>query len=215
MTTQENKLEILRRVENGTLTIEEGADLIGMLEKGESSQESTTQSGAEVIDPPPPQEPFEKPETSGCWKAAWSMFLVGGAVLAAFSAYWIYQGYQNHGLSWGFWLSWIPMAIGVGLMALGWALMESPWMNLKVHSKEPNKNVNIVLSMPIPINIVKWVFKNFGHLFSSSLPKEVSAEAILDLLDQAEISIKNGDPFIVQVDDDKDDTKIDISINTK
>lgn len=203
MTTDENKLEILRKVENGTLSIEEGADLIGILEKGKSEPE---QRQAAYV---PPMEPIEKHEASGCWKAAWSMFLVGGAILAGFSAYWIFQGYSNNGFGWGFWLSWIPMLIGIGLMIFGWALMESPWMHVRIHSKEEGKKYSFVFSMPVPFNMARWVMEKFGQY----MPEEAKSQEILNVLDQAEISIKNGEPFQVQVDDEKDGTKVDIFIN--
>ncbi len=204
MTTDEKKLEILRKVENGSLTIEEGSDLIAMIDNEEARQ-----AEPEILDPLPPMEPMEKHEASGCWKAAWSMILVGGAILSAFSAYWIYQGFANHGFGWGFWLSWIPLLIGIALMIVGWALMESPWMHVKIQSKDQHKPGTYVFSMPVPFNIARWVMNNFGHY----MPNNVRSDEVLEILDQAEVSIKNGEPFNVQVDDDEDGSRIDIIIN--
>lgn len=204
MTTDEKKLEILRKVENGSLSIEEGSDQIAMVD-----QEETNQTQPEIVDPVSSKTPTEKHETSGCWKAAWSMILAGGAVLTAFSAYWVYQGYANHGFSWGFWLSWIPLLIGVALMIVGWALMESPWMHVKVHAKDESKTGTYVFSMPVPFNIARWVMQNFGQY----MPENVKRDEVLEILDQAEIAIKNGEPFSVNVDDDHDGSKVDIFIN--
>jgi hypothetical protein len=117
MTSDESKLEILKKVEDGTLSVEEGSDLLGILDQAETSHTST-----EYDDLPPSADTppiHEKAVISGCWKAAWSMILVGGAVLTAFSAFWIYQGYQKAGFGWGFFLSWIPFAIGVLFTILG------------------------------------------------------------------------------------------------
>lgn len=209
MTTDENKLDILRKVENGTLSIEEGAELIGMLDNANSSAEPPVSAPTQLSRTISSMEPIEKHEVSGCWKAAWSMVLVGGAILAGFSAYWIYQGYVNQGFGWGFWLSWIPMMIGIGFMLLGWALMESPWMHVKINSTEEGKKSNFIFSMPVPFNIARWVMTTFGQY----MPDEVKSHDILNVLDQAEASIKNGEPFQVQVDDEKDGTKVDIFIN--
>ncbi len=203
MTTDENKLEILRKVENGTLTIEEGSDLIGIIENADKIQVNTDSDR-----PVPPMELMAKHETSGCWKAAWSIFLLGGAVLTAFSAFWIYQGYRNNGFSWGFWFSWIPLILGVLLMLFGWTLMESPWMHVQIHSKESSKPSAFVFSMPLPLNLARWVMRTFGHY----MPEEVREKGILDMLDQTEAAIKQGEPFEVQVDDDKDGSKVDIFI---
>jgi len=46
MTSDESRFEILKRVQNGTLSAEEGSDLIGILDRG---REAAT--GQEVIDP--------------------------------------------------------------------------------------------------------------------------------------------------------------------
>lgn len=200
MTTDETKLEILRKVEEGTLSVEEGSDLIGMLDREEVEPQSSQ--------PASEGEPVEKHEASGCWKAAWSMILVGGAILAGFSAYWLYQGYRNHGLGWGFWLSWIPMFIGVVLMIFGWALMESPWMHVKIRSKGHADASIIVFSMPVPFNVFRWVMQNFGHF----MPEKIQEQEVLEMIDQAEASIKRGEPFNIQVDDEKEGSKIDISI---
>ena len=208
MTIEDKKLEILRKVENGTIGIEEGADLIAGLE-GDSERQGSSVS-SDPSDPLPPVEPLQKHETSGCWKAAWSMILVGGAVLSGFSAFWMYQGYEKRGLGWGFWLSWLPMLIGIAFMLLGWALMESPWMHVKIHGRDHNKSKGIfVFSMPVPFNIARWVMNNFGQY----MPDEVNAEEVLEILNQAESSIRKGEPFQVQVDTEEDGTKVDVFIN--
>jgi len=93
MTSEESKLEILKKVESGTLSIEEGSDLLAMFDRVEDSSPANRSN-----EPPTAPEPLEKHEASGCWKAAWSMILVGGAILSGFSAYWMYQGYARHGL---------------------------------------------------------------------------------------------------------------------
>ena len=49
MTSDENRLEILKKVEEGTLSVEEGSDLIGILERAEKAKQAP-----EVMDPIPP-----------------------------------------------------------------------------------------------------------------------------------------------------------------
>ena len=66
MTTEDKKLEILRKVEDGSLTVEEAAARIADLETAEIH--TTQEGGAEVS---PSEGSNLKHETSGCWKAAW------------------------------------------------------------------------------------------------------------------------------------------------
>lgn len=208
MTSDENKLEILKKVQDGTLTVEEGADLIGILDRAKTNEQQ--QSAGQI----PPVEPVdvvtpEPPRVSSCWKAAWSMILLGGAVLTAFSAYWMYQGYEKAGLGWGFWLSWIPFMIGLLLIIFGWILMESPWLHVRVQSHEDNKPKKIAFSMPLPLQLATWVFRHFG----SYMPREVQEKGVEDMLKEVEVSLKRGDPFQVEVEDNDDGDKVYINIS--
>lgn len=203
MTRDESKLEILKKVENGTLSVEEGSDLLGILDnaKWKSPEPEIVGNGGEVF-----PEPEESPKVSGCWKAAWSMILLGGAVLTAFSAFWAYQGFQNKGFGWGFWLSWIPLVMGVFLMIGGWILIESPWLHVRIHSQEEKKKKNIVLSLPIPFGLARWVFKTFGAV----MPEDVRNKGIPEMLDEIEATLKIGEPFHIQIDDDEDGSKVEV-----
>ena len=137
------------------------------------------------------------------------MILLGGAVLTAFSAYWIYQGYQKAGLGWGFWLSWIPFIIGLLILIFGWILMESPWLHVRIHTKEEGRFKNIVISMPLPLRIASWVFRTFGQY----MPDEVKGKNIEGMLDEIEQSLKRGEPFQVEVDDKEDGEQVYVNIS--
>jgi hypothetical protein len=201
MTTEEQKLEILKKVEQGTVSVEEGSDLLGKLESSEEPK--TTEDHAEKTN--------KKVEASGCWRAAWSIFLVIGALLSGFSGYWMSLGYKNHGLGWGFWLSWIPMIVGLVIIVFGWALMDSPWINVHVRTKnnENSKDYIFIFSMPVPFNLARWTVDHFGQYFSD----KVKPEEILEVINQAEESIRKGDPFHIEVDETKDGSHVDVSIN--
>lgn len=205
MTSDESKLEILKKVEDGTLSVEEGADLLGILDQAESSG-----SSAEFINVPPPADtpPFhEKAVISGCWKAAWSMILVGGAVLTAFSAFWIYQGYQKAGFGWGFFLSWIPFVIGVLFTILGWILMESPWMQIKVREQSAKSRTNINIAVPVPIKLVSWLVRNFEQY----MPAEIREKGIDEMVGEIEQAFARGESLVVDVDDrGEGDERVDV-----
>ncbi|MBP9040298.1 MAG: hypothetical protein KBF64_00845 [Anaerolineaceae bacterium] len=195
MTPDESKLEILKKVEDGTLSIEEGADLLGILDQAE-----TTGPSDEFIDETPPVDDaplHEKAVISGCWKAAWSMILVGGAVLTAFSAFWIYQGYQKAGFGWGFFLSWIPFIIGVLFTIFGWILMESPWMQIKVREQSEKSRTNINIAIPVPIKLVSWLVRNFGQY----MPEKIREKGVDEMMGEIEQAFSRGESLVVDVND--------------
>jgi hypothetical protein len=207
MTSDESKLEILKKVEDGTLSVEEGADLLEILEHARSGGQQQ-----EVVDPIPPMEhpaEAERVQASGCWKAAWSMVLTGGAVLTAFSGFWMYQGYQKGGLGWGFWLSWIPLLIGALVTIFGVILMESPWMHIRIKSSGEKKPADFTISIPAPLKLVSWVFSTFGQY----MPQEIKDKGVEEVIGEVERSLERGEPFQIEVEDKDDGDEVYVSIS--
>jgi hypothetical protein len=192
----ESKLEILRKVEDGTLTPEEGFQLIGIFDAA-GAEESEREFIRPPLEPEAPGSAQKTLRVSGGWKAAWSTILLRGAVLTAFSAYWIFLGYQKAGLGWSFWLSWIPFAIGVLMMALDWILMTSPWLQARIRTHEKAGPKNINLNIPLPLSLVSWAFSNFGQC----MPDAVKEKSVEEMLLEIEQSLKQNEPFQVEVDD--------------
>lgn len=207
MTSDESRFEILKRVQNGTLSAEEGSDLIGILDRG---REAAT--GQEVIDPVPPLDDTatqESPRVSGWWKALWSLILIGGAVLTGFSALWAYRGYERAGLGWGFWLSWIPFIIGLLWMIFGWMLLDSPWMHLKIRASDEGKPQKINIAIPLPIRLISWGIKTFGH----HMPADLKEKGVDEMLVEVENALKRREPFQIAVDDREDGDQVFITIS--
>lgn len=206
MTSDQSRFEILKRVEDGTLTAEEGSDLIGILERGREAA-----SEAEVLEPPKPfdnEDVSEPPRVSGWWKALWSLILVGGAVLTGFSALWAYRGYERAGLGWGFWLSWIPFAIGVLLMIFGGILLDSPWMHLKIFTSDAGKPQKINIAIPVPLRLISWGIRTFGR----HMPADLKEKGLEEMLGEVEEALRRGEPFQVEVDDKEDGDQVYITI---
>lgn len=207
MTSDESRLEILKSVSEGTLSIEEGAELIGILDRAKSPQgDEQPVMEPEIIQPQPGAEAAT---VSGWWKALWSMILLGGAVLTGFSAFWAYQGYQKANLGWGFWLSWIPFILGVLIMLFGWILLDSPWLHLKINTRDSGKPQKIAFAIPLPIKLVSWVFRIFGK----HMPVEIQNKGIDEMLTEIENSMKRGEPFQIEVDDEEDGDQVRIIIS--
>lgn len=206
MTSDESRLEILKRVGEGILSIDEGSELIGIL-----AGVGTRPAASEGIAPPPVADQSAEtvsPQVSNWWKAVWSLILVGGAVLTGFSSYWVYQGYQKTGFGLGFWLSWMPFIIGVLIMLLGATLMDSPWLHLRVNARNSTKPHKISITMPLPLKLASWVFKAFGHYMSA----EVKDMRIDEMLNEVENTLKRGEPFQVEVNDKEDGDQVYIYI---
>jgi hypothetical protein len=205
MTSDESKFEILKKVQEGVLSPQEGADLLGILDGNLRNPEPVNDP---VVESSIPYNKTEKPEVAWYWKAAWSSVLWIGVALTVLSAYWMFNGYEAAGLGWGFFLSWIPLAIGILLIVAGARQFQAHWMFVKVNTSGHEGPQKIEISMPLPLNFAAWVFKNFGQY----MPEEVRDKHVDEMLVEIEKSIQNDEVFQVNVDDDKNGDKVEVFI---
>jgi len=206
MTSEESKFEILKKVQEGVLSPEEGADLLAILDGAATGQEAEPDSPVEVVGTPFSDE--RPPEPSWLWKAAWSLFMWLGVILTILSAFWMYKGYEAAGMGWGFFLSWIPFTLGILLVYGGTRLLQAHWMHIKIDSTDEGKPRRINIEAPLPLNFAAWIFKNFGQY----LPADIQDKKIGEMLDEIEKSIQRDEPFYVKVDDDKDGDRVEVVI---
>ncbi len=205
MTSEESKFEILKKVQEGVLSPQDGADLLGILDGDKRNPEPVRDH---VVEPSMPYTKPEKPEVAWYWRAAWSSILWIGVALTVLSAFWMFNGYEAAGLGWRFFLSWIPFAIGVLLIIAGARQFQAHWMFVKVHSSSHEGPQKIEISMPLPLNFAAWVFKNFGQY----MPEEVREQHVDEMLVEIEKSIDNDEVFQVNVDDDKNGDKVEVFV---
>ena len=204
MNADESRLEILKQVEAGVLTPAEGAGLLAILEGDLNEPEEHPEP--QVIAPPDDKE--EEPKVPWYWKAVWSLFLWLGVGLTVLSAYWMYQGYVKAGAGFGFFLSWIPFLLGIALTYGGARLIQSHWIHVAVNTSDHEKPMNIKISLPLPLGLASWVFKNFGRY----MPSDVREMRLDEMINKLEDAIKKGDPFLVHVNDDENGDQVDVVI---
>lgn len=209
MDPHDRRLKILRDVEQGILSIEEGSRLLAglqedvpALESVESFPEAAEESAPEVVIGPA-SEDFEKPRRMGLWQFLWSIPLWLGVGMTVLAIYWMYEGWQTAGPGWGFWLSFLPLLVGLGLTVLGWEITRAPWLHLRVQQKPGERPATITISIPLPVRLITWTMSRFGK----HIPDKVKGQDIEEIL--GSVSAKN--PMQIHVDDE-DGEKVDIYI---
>ena len=207
----ERRLEILKKIEQGELSVEEGFRQISELEAQSGAPAADSTSQANFVTTPRVDHSRSSEERGKVevvvdktsepmldltrWKIgrwiAFGLFLI----ITAVSSIWMIQGWQRHPWGWGFWLSWIPFLIGLAGMAL---MYNSHWLYLRVRNKTGEKPEKFTLSMPLPIGLALWVFNTFGQW----MPKEVHGIEISEFLEEVDSGLSSDQPLIVQVDDE-------------
>ena len=128
MSNDENKLEILKKVENGTLSIEEGADLLTILDRAQEKQSAAenTVSVSSSNANPLPKTPFYVP---AFWKAIWGVFLWLGIAGMALSGLWLFSSYNKTGMGWGFWFALFFLLLSVVIVFLCCIMPDKKYTN--------------------------------------------------------------------------------------
>jgi hypothetical protein len=132
-----SRLEVLRQLERGEITLDECNRLLA-LEAGLSKPVMSmpapaappempapvppVQPSAEAfvesqqVEPAPPAEDLQRYRS---WRWVWLVPFGLGLLLMLLATNWMLMGFQAAGLGWGFWLSFFPFALGVLIMVLG------------------------------------------------------------------------------------------------
>ncbi|MFN7037352.1 MAG: SHOCT-like domain-containing protein, partial [Bellilinea sp.] len=119
----EERLELLRKIEAGEVSPEEGLRLINALEEGTADQpqvfieravktEELTERVKEVDVIETASEKSAPPDYRRWRRFSWVVFGVM-VLLTGLSAVWMILGWMSRPWGWGFWLAWLPFLIGV------------------------------------------------------------------------------------------------------
>lgn len=203
----ENRLEILRRVEEGKISIQEASDFLSEMDykdkwsdfqQSNQSTEKKDSVKGDIVNL------FEKPK----WLTFfWIVPVFLGVLLTIFSGLWMYQKYQSSGLGFKFWLTWIPLFFGILLIYLGWVSQKSKWIHVNIWQPEGEKPRRIFLAFPLPFQLAGFFIK----IFKSYLPEKISAMNIEEMIKDFDQQITQNEPIFVHVDD-TDGTRVEIFI---
>ncbi len=198
-----DQMSILNRIESGDISSEEGIrllqgeddtiEIIGAPSKGEKIN----------VDFPSEAPPSVSEEEKNRWKNWWTYPLYFGIGITVLSAFWMNSAYQNSGYGFWFFCSWLPLLIGVILMALSWHSRGGTWLHVRVKSKRQR----VAVSLPLPLGLTAFIFRNFGH-FIPHMDNTSLDEIIIALKETA----ANGSPFYVHVDEGEDGEQVEVFI---
>ncbi|MBI1794230.1 MAG: hypothetical protein HYR70_08555 [Chloroflexi bacterium] len=209
----EERTQILKMVENGKISAEEAMNLIRALD--ESSVEM------EVIESAPASSSgfetgfeSEKPNAAEFEKVArqarrlWQIPLWIGVGITILSAYWLYTLVNASNFGFWFYCAWLPLLLGVLLLALFAGSRTSRWLYVKVQQAEGSDGPrNITLGFPFPLGLAGWFLRNFGHNIEGL--SRTSVDEIIQILSNG-FSAK--EPLIVNVDEGEHGERVQVYI---
>ncbi|MEN4013655.1 MAG: hypothetical protein AB1453_13880 [Chloroflexota bacterium] len=197
----EERFEVLRMIESGQVSPEEGLRLLNVLDNGNSSAredvavgepQAVAAASVEVVRAP--AEETDTPNFSR-WRF-WSWVGFGVMVLlTGLSAIWMVQGWNNRPWGVGFWLAWIPFLFGVVGMVLTY---DSPWLHIRIRQKPGSRPQKINISMPLPVRAAGWFMSTFSHW----MPPKVREQNLGEVISELGKNFSSREPLHIRVDDE-------------
>jgi hypothetical protein len=205
MSSDEQK-QILKMLEEGKISADEAMTLIKALE------ETPTEGEIEVIETEagPDQgrsvgPEFEEVKTRARRFAMIPMWI--GVLFTVLGAYWMYALVQKANYGFWFFFAWLPLLLGILLVAISAGGMNSRWLYVNVDQEPGEWPQHITLGFPIPLGIIGWFLRNFGHYIRGM--DKTNVDEILMALSMAN---HLDEPLIVNVDEGDDGERVQVYI---
>jgi hypothetical protein len=208
MSSEERK-KILQMVEEGKISAEQAAHLMRALEADPDPSEIEVveqEPSSGFVGTAPSAPEFEQVKARARRFAMIPLWI--GVLVAVLSAWGIYGIQQNSGMNFWFYCLLFPLFLGVLLIVLGAGGQSSRWLYVNVDRRYAEDGPrNITLGFPLPLGLTSWFLRTFGHTIHGM--KNTNVDNIIQIL---EATKKSGEPFIVNVNDDKDGEHVQVYI---
>lgn len=206
MEQEDKRLEIIQAVGRGDISVEEGAKQLEALEEKLYQVPPISSQEPEKEMPVGEARNLESNRIGGGeadrrfnrLKSFWIIPFVVGIVLMVLSGVWMATSWERSGLGWGFWLSWIPMILGIFVLIISWNSRNMVWLHVRIHQKPGDYPRKIAISLPLPLGLVGWVLK----IASPFLPLEMKDKVAIEGLQEFAKKISTTEPIQVFVRDD-------------
>lgn len=217
MSEKSERIQILEMIENGVITAAEGARLLQALDKDdrldEMLEEGTGYSNVfeELSDDSvPPTDGGNSGAVSGevledvfqpeieKWRRWWMIPLWIGVGITIIGSLLMFWAYQSSGFGFWFVCSWVPLLLGVGVMAMAWASRSARWLHLRVQQEPGEWPRTIAFSFPLPLRFAGWVLRTFGYFIPKVNDVDIDFDEMIQVL---ETSTNSDTPLYVEVDE--------------
>jgi hypothetical protein len=212
MSIENERRLILDMIENGKITADEGLGLLKALADSESrSPDEQIELPAGVgeteaaVDPVTPLyenasavpeeaagEARVAPPLAANWRGWWQYPLWTGVIVTVIAALFMYWAQQAYGIGFLFFCAWIPLMVGILLMALAWQSRSGRWVHLRVEQPPGDWPRRIAFSLPVAP--LAW----FVRTFKGRIPG-LQDPTLEELLHALEENTSPDNPLFIEV----------------
>ena len=221
MTDQERE-QVLKMIENGTISPEDGLKLMQTLDQSPAEDEvpaARTETGTGFS----PEE-AAKDNGAGAEKSSfendpriervkstvrrlWQIPLWIGVAITILSAWGMYMLVQADRLNFWFYCLSTPLLLGVLVIVAAIGSRKARWLFVDVHQKPGSRPAHIFLGFPLPLKLAAWFLRTFGHFIPDL--KKTNVDEVIQVI---ETGFTSEEPLVVNVDEGDDGERVQVYI---
>jgi hypothetical protein len=212
MTNQERE-QVLKMIENGTISPEDGLKLMQTLDQSPAEDEAVV-AGAEIKDRSEPvvapiengsgaqkeKSSFDKDpridQVKSTVRRLWQIPLWIGVFITILSAWGMFSLVQAARLNFWFYCLSAPLLLGVLVIVAAIGSRKARWIFVDVHQKPGEKPERIFLGFPLPMKLAAWGMRTFGHKIPDM--DKAKVEGVVQVI---ETGFTGEEPLVVNVDE--------------
>jgi hypothetical protein len=212
--TDSEREKILKMIEDGKISPEEGLRLMNILEAAAPEDElpapevpTGSDSGGQPSEPSNMDADPKIARIKSIARRFWQIPLWIGIAILLLSALGMYGLIQAGHMNFWFYCLIAPLLLGVLVIAAASGSRRARWIFVDVHQKPGERPQRIFLGFPLPLKLAAWFLRTFGHKIDDL--KKTNVDDIIEVL---ETGFSGDEPLIVNVDEGEDGERVKVYI---
>ena len=189
----DSPMDVLAALETGKISADQAAEKLGSGVKAQHISENHV-SRVDIIDS---KQRFNS-------DAIWIGGLITGLVALFLSVQWMSSRFSGTaGMDFWFFVAWIPFFLGLLLIVISWVSKNSPWLKIRIHSKDGGESLRFNFGFPFPKGLIIWGIRQSEKIVGKGMSSN-EFEALFEKLERGKLE----EPIVIHVDDDDDNIEI-------
>lgn len=199
--TDSEREQILKMIEDGRITAEQGLNLMQALGGEPEDELPELPAEAEIpafVTEEAPRERTSDPDFDrrvNRYRSLWMIPLAFGVAVTVAGAYWMYAALQASGFGFWFYCAGLPFLLGVLVTAAAFSSRTSRWIYVNVKQKPGETPQRIVIAFPL--SLVSWLMQ-----FTKGYVPERERGAVDEVMRAVFQSTQSSEPLMVEVEEE-------------